>query len=1062
MVFPVPPLPNDVLIQPRDLDIIACRRPSPLVATDNAEVFGVRWASRPDLDWPKDGYLVERLLGGSAVPVGSNGGVFHLPKTDTWPDFAQGTENRRPIAGPYFPSADITEANLGYLLPIVRLVDPRTDPAEHGALTEIVAAALGFTHAEDAELTIAFWPGGEAPPLTVLLGNSATSGPVIAYYRREARGYLLALAVRFEYAVLLGLGTDDAVKKSDRDLSYCVKTALTHGSGSAVTDPIPTNRTCAPPAPKTFTAARVPGSVGHPAFNDFAGWVPAAELLAVDSNGNAQLPEALIPRAPAGITALTWSAPSHTGRMLDHNPVLYELGRFGHGAATAALSSPPPAPHETAYAPLFEGEQMLRSEDSPQALDAAGQPWPDMEGYYHYLIRGIDLLGEKSTAPAVTSVRHYDDLAPPPPGLRLVAGQTIDFQDASQTQDVALDIDWSGPQDFVGPDASEFRIAARWRARRPVHVEVQSVAPVPGDIFQGDVMLNALAEVANSLAGMRLILPDGEYPIVKHGSGAGASMRIRRVQNRLPASGQDGLIYAASELLAHQRIARLPRRPAVSTWVSDVLNTDPMRIRLTQAGAQALPADATVSAYVHILRASFRATFEGGDIWRIERPAPGDIRRESWEGWLALSDPAGVLRDAPVILFPPHEVSVTVSPPAGFGAGVLILDVTAADDTSYVASPALPGTYSSLTSLTGNESDPATATISARLLTPPDAPVVPTYDPNRFIWAETAAKYAEEASYRLTWTVNGAAHYEVWRVLEAALPGASPGKGDAQLRALALANPGKFAMRDLRIFGGHYRDSLPGRAPTRALYRVRSVSEAGIPGAWSGLIGPVHVPDIRQPPAPNLTRVAAPKPLADDPVAAERKLNVEWAQPGPDADLRFEIEAQDPATLRWRTAAILPRGTLPQPGPGRLFRTVLDGLVPGARLSLRVTAVREARDPVDPFGQVRRDIRSLPSEVRAGVPLGRLSAPANLTALPSGAGPAAQVALSWSNPDPYERIEVLRQGPDDNRMLRVSALEGAEAAFQDSGLAAGKWRYQLRALGHSHWAETVIVEVVAS
>ena len=466
MVFPIPPLPNDVLLQPRDLDIIACRRPLKPPAAEHSEVFGVRWASRPDLKWPKNGYVIERILDGSAVPVGPNCGIFHLPKTEHWVGFRQDVEGRRPIAGPYFPVADITEVNLGHLLPIVRLVDPRTDPAEHATLTGTVAAAFGFTHAEDAELVAAFWPGGEPRPLPVLLSDPATAKPIIAYYQREAGGYLLALAVRFEYAVLLGLGTDDAVKTIDRDLTYRVRTTLSEGSGQAVTDSIQTNRTCSPSAPEAFAALRVPGSVGHPAFNDFAAWVPPAELLAVDANGNTQIPEAMIPRAPAAITALTWSAPPHTDRMLDHNPVLYELGRFSHGAATAAFSNPPPAPPETAYAALFKGEQMLRSDDPPQALDAAGQPWPDMEGYYHYLVRGIDLLGEKSTSPAVTSVRHHDDLAPPPPGLRLVSGQTIDFQDASETRDIALEIDWSGPQDFAGPDAAEFRIAARWQIGR--------------------------------------------------------------------------------------------------------------------------------------------------------------------------------------------------------------------------------------------------------------------------------------------------------------------------------------------------------------------------------------------------------------------------------------------------------------------------------------------------------------------------------------------------------------------------------------------------------------------
>ena len=218
MVSPVPPLPNDRLQQPRDLDIIACRRPSP-AASNGAEVFGVRWASRPDLDWPKDGYIIERLVGGSTVSVAKNGSTFHLPRTDEWKNFKRDVEDCRPVAGPYFCSSDITELNLGHLLPIVRLVDPRIDPAEHKTLTEKVAAAFGFPHAEDAELTTVLWPGGEPPPLPDMLDKPRTAERIITYYRRQARGFLLALAVRFEYAALLGLGTDDVALRPLAEVS---------------------------------------------------------------------------------------------------------------------------------------------------------------------------------------------------------------------------------------------------------------------------------------------------------------------------------------------------------------------------------------------------------------------------------------------------------------------------------------------------------------------------------------------------------------------------------------------------------------------------------------------------------------------------------------------------------------------------------------------------------------------------------------------------------------------------------------------------------------------------
>jgi hypothetical protein len=1010
------------------------------------------------------------MIGAQAQNILNGNDRFHLPQTDYWSLFEQEISDRRPTQGPYFSAVDITEDNLGHLRLIIRLVDPRVNPAEEEDLTREVAKALGSSHEDDVELATMFWPNDPAPPLDDLLQvGSITRRPVITYYRVMAHGYLLALAVRFEYAVLLGLAADDTVDNGNGPVLYRVTTQFGDAAGSAITEEIPTNQICTPSAPAIFQAERVPGSVQHPAFHDFGTWSPPSELLSNDSSGNLQTAESLIPRAPSGITALNWSAPHDTGRMIDYGPVLYELARFDHGAQTASQSTAPAIPPFADFSPLLEGEQLLRSDTEPQALDSVGHPWPEMEGYYHYLIRGIDLLGEKSGMPAIASVRHHDDIPPPAPQVRLLqlvaplqqaeqqVSQTLDFDTPTQSREVRLGIGWAGPQDFAGPDAAEFRVVARWHARRPIHVELLSVTPVADSLHQGDVVLDKLSESADSLAGARLILPDGEYPIVSHGTGSGAVMRIRRISGRLPGPGQAGLIYGVGAALGNHRIARLPRRPAVSATVAEVIDTNPMRIRMDAAGSEPLPLDTEASVYAHIMRTSFNATNEGDDVWRIDTPAADDVRRQSWDAWLSLSNPEAALTDSPIIVFPPHELTVSVVPPAGFIAGVLMLDVTAADDTAYVDSPEYPGSASDMTGLSGNESGATTATISARVMVPPATPDISPYEPARFIWAETAAKYAEEASFEVRWPANGAAHYEVWRVLEGAVPGATPGTSDPDLRKLAAANGDTFAMRNLRVFAGRYRDRLPGRAPTRALYRVRGVSEAGVPGPWSDLIGPVHVPDIRQPAAPNFARIFAPAPVDGDVAAAARQLVLEWTQPGPGADLRFEIERQDVKDSSWQVAGVVPRGSLPQQGPVRLYRAIIGGLVPGLKTTFRVTAVREARDPVDPFGQVRRDIRGLPSQPRAAVPLGSLTEPSDLGGLETDGG--SGITLSWSNPDPYQSIEVLRKGPEDHRLRRIAAIDGTRESYHDEGLSPGTWQYQLRALGYSRKAESEILEV---
>ena len=104
-----------------------------------------------------------------------------------------------------------------------------------------------------------------------------------------------------------------------------------------------------------------------------------------------------------------------------------------------------------------------------------------------------------------------------------------------------------------------------------------------------------------------------------------------------------------------------------------------------------------------------------------------------------------------------------------------------------------------------------------------------------------------------------------------------------------------------------------------------------------------------------------------------------------------------------------------------------------------------------------RDIRGQASEVKAGSALGVLNAPGDLVGTASAT--AAAILLTWSNRDPYESLEILRQGPDEHRLRRTTVLDGAFDSHHDTGLSSGLWRYQLRALGHSRKSESVIIEV---
>lgn len=1060
MVHPEPPPPGDGLQSGRDFEIIACQRPAAdAPSAEQQHVFGVRWASRPDIFWPRGGYTVSRSLdGAAATPIGRNGGVFDLPETSSWANFEQDIQDRRPLSDIYFPASDTTEANLGFLLPFIRLLDPKTPSVEDVPLTIILARYLGNVHVDDAALAGSYWRDGDAPPLNDLLNDPRTSSKLTAFYRRQAYGYLLGLADRFEYAVLLGLATDDVVPDG-ATVIYIASAQWPTTNGTVRSDVAETNKLCDPPSPIGLQAVDIPGSVAHPAFNDFVGWVFPEEMLDPDAIGARPSSESLIPRAPSTISALTWPPKAASGRLIDHGAVLYDLARFDHGRPTAGQTVPPATPDPALYRPVRPGELISRPDDPPQAVDSYGAAWPPMEGWYHYSVHGVDLLGTRSSMPAVAAVRHHDTIKPPSPGVRLAREQAIEFADAASSETVSLNIDWRGPQDFIGPDTIEFRVAARWHARRAIHVRITDITPVPGDDFAGTATLSRLEEAAESLVGLRLITPDGEFPIRSHGTGAGASMKISRVNRRLPAPNQDCLIYASGETLAHERVAKLPRRPAVACLITAASEAGSLSLTLAAAGAEPVPIGEDSTIYIHLLRSSFAALHQADGSWMVEQPSANDPRREGWDRWLASSTPFDFLVNSPSVIFPHHRIDVVLTPPNAFMAGLLVLDVTAADDAVYVDSPALPVADAALDNPVGNESDATSAIMSAIVIAPPDSPSVAQYHPERYIWAQSAYKYSENASYLIEWSPVAMAYHEVWRVLEGALDGSHPQMPAAALRALAIAQHDKFSMRSTQVYGSSYLDELPGLAPTRALYRIRAVNEAGTPGAWSDIIGPVSVPDVRQPPPPEFTRLVVPARPSGGAAPPSRRLLCEWTQSGPQDDLRFDIEMRSEDSEAWQLVGVIQRGAAPESGLMPKFQIEIGGLSPGQLHFFRIIAVREARDPIDPLGQLRRNIRSLPSAIKSGQASGLIEGPSILSGRVV-VGRGSHVQLEWANGDVYRSIEILRQAPGEFRLRRVASIDGDIESFKDSDVRTGTWLYRLRALGNSRLAESDVVQVI--
>jgi hypothetical protein len=1028
------------LVPGRDLHIIACQRPA--AAGDRRRILGVRWASRPDLGFPIRGYVVRRTGASAAL------GIFWLPDTASWQTFRADALARRPARGPYFPTVE--PEDLEYLLPIVRLADPRTPAADLPSLTLLAAAFFGNLHVDDAGLAWRFWPFGTPPGLADLLQDPAASGELVRFYRQRAVSYLLALALRFEYAVLFGLALDDAAPPRAK-LGYEVQAAWPEGSCTAKSDAVLTNQPCAPAPPAWVTAERAPGSVAHPAFAAWPGWSPPPGFAPLDGDGDPLPAEALVPRSPAAFTALTWAAPPPGPNLIGHGPVLYRVGRFDHGPATAGSLTPPPLPPGAAFTALVPGEDLLRGSSEPHFLDLPGKAWPPLEGHSVYSVRGLDLLGNVSSTDARAGVRHHDDIAPTGPRVRALDGPIVAVG-ADGLVTVPLRIDWGAAEDFVSPDVVELRVAVSWTATGSTTLRVTGATPAGA--LHVDLTIQSIAAAPDALAGARLSMPGAEFPIVSHGTGSPAAMRVRRSGGRTPPVGVDGLVLSAGPPSPRTRVLRVPRRPAVAATVESVDSLAPLEIAFAAEGGATLPQGERVRVYLHLFRASFGAEPLGGARWSIATPGADDPAREIWDRWAASPDAAALLQGSPAILFPPHAAEVRVSPPPGFSAGLLEVTVTAADGAAYVASPAMAVADPALIGLRGNESAPAAIVLSVRTTIAPATAGVTPWNPGARLWATSAAIYAEAAQYDVAWNpVAGAVRYEVWRALDAAIAGAGAAVDDAARRALAATQPQAFELRSGQVFGTVYRDALPGRAPTRAYYRVRAIGANGVAGAMSAVIGPVHVPDVRRPPAPNLFLARATAPPE-----ADRAIALEWTQAGDRSGVRFEVEYRAlGASAEFAVAGEVPATT--PPAAAGVFRFVHEGRPPGKAFEYRVLAYRRAADPIDPAGAATREIASAPSAVlgASAISIAPLGAPAQLTAVRDPATGA--VALAWANTDLYEAISVRRRAAARHVHTVVAKLAGDAAGHVEPAVPVGTWRYQVRAHGVSREARSEEVEV---
>ena len=366
-----PPIP-EILKQGRDIDIIACLREQPNRQCSGHRVFGVRWAARPDIEafrpdiglsfpsFPTSGFDVYRWYGGRLEPELLARDSFVPPSSQDWRSFKADADARTPHQGPWFP--EIRKDNLGFLLPLLRLVDPQVKDPCVKKRVECVANTLGQPHEGDPDLTARFWPHGKTPLLADLLDDPATIGALVRFYAFTAMSLLLGLSLRFEFAVLLGLATDDYIGGEKGDVVYEVRAhwrshpRLGAIQGAAKSKREPTNKCCDPGKPKHFVALEHPGFVRYQHIRHFDGWrfPDAMRPDGNDDTGDGRVLSS--PDSPASFSELRWEAPEREASLLDHNAVLYEIRRFDHGPGTAVEDFAPSLPRNAEFREIECGE----------------------------------------------------------------------------------------------------------------------------------------------------------------------------------------------------------------------------------------------------------------------------------------------------------------------------------------------------------------------------------------------------------------------------------------------------------------------------------------------------------------------------------------------------------------------------------------------------------------------------------------------------------------------------------------------------------------------------------
>lgn len=1039
-------------------------------------VVAVRWAYDPANAFPEEGFSVEcrtttgvhNLVTSHKIP-----GARQLGGSGYWTiDPAQleldRLERSAVSAGPDVPDS----SNAAELIPALTFLLAKPDPGAISTNLEAVGKMFGHSHSYDVGLDHLYWHGKSVPDYPTMLQmefggtiDQATYRDVVLHYRKRTAEHFRLLAAHFGMAKFIGLGLEWQCPVDPTEISYFELTANLSGVNASSRSHLWIPGSDWPRAPNVVGAEQGETLIGYPGFGSFfaetATWCPVRPQ--VDPSAppeHAHLFDDLVLRAgrgprmyPAPVAQLQWKVSDAVRGdgvpLLERGAYAWRIERHAFGAASASMNAAPPIDTTTAFVPCHDGEFVMRSKEL-HFEDDSDVPYGEEppEGWYAYRVAGIDVFGIagpfSDTAPDKAKVRLLDVYSPPPPSVRILA-ERIEFEMGAPGV-AEVEFGWDALREFVAPDTAEFRFRQVWTAVEFATVVVVDVRPLKQaehalNSVQVDVLVRDREDKplddaeAIGFVGGSLLTRDGEFAVL---GVTGASMlRVRRSAGRAPPLGDASVRHARPPVEREtQTIARLPAIAGALRVVSPL----PLTVELLDASDTPVPS-ATGRIYIHMLGESFQVELgHAVGQFQIARPEEGEKSAlTAFEAVMALpADQIRALLDcSPAVFLPLQVETVLLNPPDDFVTGTVRFVTVAVDDASYVTGP----------NGSGNESKRAEAVAVAIAHAPPIG--VETVEE---VWARDAAEYADLAEVSLIWPeIMGAVRYDVERALEGAL-GCTPASADQDL--VVAARPQKnaaFGRVSSSVFLPRFRDHLPGRAPTRAIYRVRGVSAAGTTGDWV-LIALVRVPDVRIPTRPSLL-VASPIPNE------ERSIVCTWTAAGLDKDFGFVIEVRDLETApgklsRWQRLLDLLPGSIAPDATGRLSVQV-GNRPPGRWQELRILAVRHALDPDDPRAIMTRRIEGEPSNVLRVRAEGDLRPVQDLRVSISANGRAE---LRWRNSDRYEGLELRARPPGRTGFERRQIDRNAETASAVFTIP-GVWTYEIAAMTEGRRAVSQAVSI---